>query len=424
MGFCPQCRTQGSVREVHAPSSGGAAPVPLQEALASEARRIPVGLAEFDRVLGGGLVPGSVVLIGGEPGVGKSTLLLQVAASVARRVDALVVTAEESLPQIALRARRLGLPTERIFVLAETRVEAIVAAIEEQRPAVVVVDSIQMVSTASVAGGAGGPAQVREATERLVEVSRRLGVASLLVGHVTKDGLLAGPKLLEHVVDVVLSFDGDAELGVRLLRGLKNRHGSTHQIGLFEMTGSGLVEVADPGGLLVDEQTLPAPGTVLFPAVHGRRPLLVEIQALVARSTTPQPRRSVKGLEAARVHQVLAVLERHAGLPLHQKDVYVSVVGGIQVRDPAVDLPVALAVASSLAGRPLGGAAAWGEVDLTGRVRSDPHSERRLTEVQRLGVDATIHAGDGRVDGIEGGLAAAGLGVAGASRNRLTLTGV
>ncbi|MGD2051773.1 MAG: DNA repair protein RadA, partial [Acidimicrobiia bacterium] len=375
MGFCPQCRAQGSVREVQARTAGGATPIPLHEALASEARRIPVGLSEFDRVLGGGLVPGSVVLIGGEPGVGKSTLLLQVAASVGSRADALVVTAEESLPQIALRARRLGLPADRIFVLAETRVETIVAAIEEHRPAVVVIDSVQTVSTAAAAGGAGGPAQVREATERLVEVSKRLGVATLLVGHVTKDGALAGPKLLEHVVDVVLSFDGDAELGVRVLRGIKNRHGSTHQIGCFEMTGTGLVEVTDPGGLLVDEQTLPLPGTVLFPAVHGRRPLLVEIQALVARTTTPQPRRSVKGLEAARVHQVLAVLERHAGLVLHQHDVYVSVVGGIQVRDPAVDLPVALAVASSLSGRPLGGAAAWGEVDLTGRVRSDPHGE-------------------------------------------------
>jgi len=424
MGFCPQCRTEGSVREVSAATPGAVAPVPLHEALTSEARRIPVGLAEFDRVLGGGLVPGSVVLVGGEPGVGKSTLLLQAAASVSARADALVVTAEESVPQVALRARRLGLRAERLFVLAETGLEAIVAAIEDQRPAVVVIDSIQTVSAMAIAGGAGGPAQVREAAERLVAVSRRLGIATILVGHVTKDGLLAGPKQLEHVVDVVLSFDGDAELGIRLLRGLKNRYGSTHQIGLFEMTGGGLVEVADPGGLLVDEKTLPAPGTVLFPAVHGRRPLLVEIQALVARSTTPQPRRSVKGVEAARVHQVLAVLERHAGLELHHRDVYVSVVGGIQLRDPAADLPVALAVASSLAGRPLGGAAAWGEVDLTGRVRSDPHAERRLLEVRRLGVNATIHAGDGNLDGIRDGLVAAGLEPRHESRNRPVPAGV
>jgi len=416
MGFCPQCRTEGAVREVSCVPPSGAVPVRLGEALASEAQRIPVGLGEVDRVLGGGLVPGSVVLVGGEPGVGKSTLLLQAAASVAARVDVLVVTAEESLPQVALRARRLGIDAERLLVLAETEVEAIVAVIEVHRPAVVVIDSIQTVSANTVAGGAGGPAQLREATDRLVAVSKRLGVATLL-GHVTKDGLLAGPKQLEHVVDVVLSFDGDAELGVRLLRSLKNRHGSTHQIGLFEMTEGGLVEVADPGSLLIDERTLPAAGTVLFPAVHGRRPLLVEIQALVARSTTPQPRRSVKGLEAARVHQILAVLERHAGLALHQHDVYVSVVGGIQVRDPAADLPVALAVASSLAEASLGGAAAWGEVDLTGRVRSDPHADRRLAEVARLGVSTTIHAGEGDLDGITGGLAAAGLHSPHQSRN-------
>jgi len=410
MGFCPQCRATGTVSAaIDTPAVAGS-PVRLAEALAEEVRRIPVGMREVDRVLGGGLVPGTVVLVGGEPGVGKSTLMLQAAASIVADADVLVVTTEESLPQVALRARRLGIDAENLLVLADTDVECIAGAAEMRRPAVMVIDSIQMVAAGDVGGSAGSPAQLRESADRLIGVSKRLGIATFLVGHVTKDGILAGPKQLEHAVDVVLSFDGDAERGLRLLRSLKNRHGSTHQIGLFEMTDDGLVEVNDPGALLVDEVTLSAPGTILFPAVHGRRPLLVEIQALVARSTTPQPRRSVKGLEAARVHQVLAVLERHAGLSLHQCDVYVSVVGGLQVRDPAVDLPVALAVASSLEETPLGGAAAWGEVDLTGQIRAVPHDDRRLAEVHRLGVSLSIHSGNEGLDGVAGALAATGLG--------------
>lgn len=356
----------------------------------------PVGMGEVDRVLGGGLVAGAAILLGGEPGVGKSTLLLQVAGAVARSGGRVVVaSAEESAGQVAIRARRLGIAEPDVMLVADADVDAIVAAAEEAKPDLLVVDSIQTVGVAELAGAAGGVAQVRESAARLVHAAKQTGTPVVLIGHVTKDGSLAGPKNLEHAVDVVLELEGDQERGLRVLRCMKNRFGATHQVGLFEMGEEGMREVPDPSGLLLGRWRGGVPGSVAFPAIDGRRALLVEVQALVARSATPQPRRSVRGLETARIHQVLAVLERHGGLGFAGHDVYVSVVGGLRVRDPGADLPVALALASSLLHVPIPPAAAWGEVGLTGEVRAVAHAERREAEADRLGLKTIAPTGNG-----------------------------
>ncbi len=376
--------------------------------------RLRTGIGELDRVLGDGLVPGSAILLGGEPGVGKSTLLLQAAAALAAAGGGgtLVATAEESAEQVALRARRLGITDPGVHVLAERDVDAIIRSAEEVGPALVVVDSIQTVATAEVAGVPGGVAQVRESAARLVHAAKDQGCAVVLVGHVTKDGSIAGPKLLEHAVDVVLSLEGESELGLRVVRGLKNRFGPAHQVGLFEMGDGGLVEIADPSRALIGDWRGRVAGSVLFPAVEGKRPLLIELQALVSRSATPQPRRSVRGVDPAKVHQLLAVMERHAGLSFTQADVYVSAVGGVRVREPAADLPIALALASSLLDRPLGAVAAWGEVGLTGEVRPVAHASRRADEAVRLGISDLVFspdAGDRRIGDV---IARCGLAVA------------
>lgn len=372
--------------------------------------RAPVGIDEFDRVIGGGLVPGAGILLGGEPGVGKSTLLLQVAGSLADRGGTvLVVSAEESVGQVGLRASRLGISNDAILLSSERDVDAIIEAGRSVKPDLLVVDSIQTIAAREIGGAPGGVAQVRESAARLVHFSKESGVPVVLIGHVTKDGGIAGPKLVEHTVDVVLYLEGDPERGLRVLRGLKNRFGATHQVGLFEMGERGMIEVTDPAGLLASDRHGDVPGSVVFPAVDGRRPLLVEVQALVASTTTPQPRRSVKGLEPARVHQVIAVLERHAGLSFAGKDVYVSVVGGIKLRDPGADLPVALALASSLLGEPTGSLAAWGEVGLTGEVRAVAHGEHRAAEAKRLGLKKVIGPIGNGGDRILAALASAGL---------------
>lgn len=416
MGFCPRCGRDGALEEV---SGGGgrhrrphAAPVTLAAVGAEPVRRRPVGIGEIDRVLGGGLVPGATVLLGGEPGVGKSTLLLQVAGRMAGAGGrTLLASAEESPQQVGLRAGRLGVDGDHVLVVGDRDVDAVISAAEEVRPDLLVVDSIQTVSAAEAGGAPGGVGQVRESAARLVHHAKEHGVPVVLVGHVTKTGGLAGPKVLEHAVDVVLSLEGDPERGLRMLRCLKNRFGATHQVGLFEMGDAGLREVEDPSRLLVARNGGRVPGSVVFPAVDGRRPLLVEVQALVAETTTPQPRRSVKGLEAARIHQILAVLERHAGRSFAQRDVYVSVVGGLRLRDPGADLPVAIALVSSLLDIPLGPVAAWGEVGLTGEVRSVVHGERRAAEAERLGVEVIVGpAGEGG-DRIRAALARAGVGV-------------
>lgn len=415
MGFCPQCLNDGALVETadstrpkrRTPAAGV---VSLAESGAEKMVRAPVGIDEFDRVIGGGLVPGAGILLGGEPGVGKSTLLLQVAGSLADRGGTvLVVSAEESVGQVGLRASRLGISNDAILLSSERDVDAIIEAGRSVKPDLLVVDSIQTIAAREIGGAPGGVAQVRESAARLVHFSKESGVPVVLIGHVTKDGGIAGPKLVEHTVDVVLYLEGDPERGLRVLRGLKNRFGATHQVGLFEMGERGMIEVTDPAGLLASDRHGDVPGSVVFPAVDGRRPLLVEVQALVASTTTPQPRRSVKGLEPARVHQVIAVLERHAGLSFAGKDVYVSVVGGIKLRDPGADLPVALALASSLLGEPTGSLAAWGEVGLTGEVRAVAHGEHRAAEAKRLGLKKVIGPIGNGGDRILAALASAGL---------------
>jgi DNA repair protein RadA/Sms len=373
MGFCPQCREP----EPLTPAKPSAThPQPVR---GPGRTRLVSGIDEFDRVLGGGLVPGSSVLLGGEPGIGKSTLLLQLAAALrAAGLAVLVATAEESVDQVALRAERTG--ADGVVVVAESDVDTIISHAGATRAEVVIVDSVQTVSVDEGTGVPGGVNQVRESALRLVRAGKGSGTAIVLVGHVTKDGALAGPKQLEHLVDVVLSLEGEAELGLRVLRSQKNRFGATHQVGLFRMSDRGLDEVRDP---LLGAWKGDVAGTVAFAGMEGRRSVLVEIQALVAPSSTPQPRRSVKGLEVARLHQLLAVLDRHAGASFGGVDVYVNVTGGLRIREPGADLPVALALMSSLNDRPLGRTAAWGEVGLTGEVRAAWGTEHRREEAAR-----------------------------------------
>jgi DNA repair protein RadA/Sms len=413
MGFCPRCGGGALIEDASGRSSDsrrGARLVSLSDAAAAPVRRWRTGVEELDRVLGGGIVPGAALLLGGEPGVGKSTLVLQVAASWARRgATVMLASAEESAQQVALRARRLGIDDDRLLLAAERDVDAIVSTAADVRPDLLVVDSIQTVAVRELGGAPGGVAQVRESAARLVHLAKERDVPVVLVGHVTKDGGIAGPKLLEHVVDVVMYLEGDVELGLRVLRCLKNRFGATHQVGLFEMGDAGLAEVPDPSGWLLARRRTGVPGSVVFPAVDGRRPLLVEVQALVADAPIPQGRRSVRGLEAARVHQVIAVLERHAGVPFAGRDVYVSVVGGLRITDPGADLPVAIALASSLQGVALSSVAAWGEVGLTGEVRSVPHGARRTEEAARLGIATTIGPSGNGEDRVDEALLRAGL---------------
>lgn len=392
MGFCPQCGTADplSERTGSAPSTQGrsARAMSITEATAARTERLPTGWNEVDRVLGGGLVRGSVVLLGGEPGVGKSTLLLQLAGGIAAPV--VVASAEESAQQVAMRAVRTGVTAESIELVSDDDVDAIVTLVSERGPAVVIVDSIQTVGVTEIPSAPGSVAQVRESAARLIRLAKTDDVVVILVGHVTKDGGLAGPKILEHMVDVVLYLEGDPDRGLRVLRSNKNRFGATHTAGMFDMQGDGLVEVEDPSKLFLDGWETGVPGTIVYPAVEGRRSVLVEIQALVTPTTQAQPRRSVRGLDSARVNQVIAVLERHAGVRLSDKEVYVNVVGGWRLDEPGADLPVALALASSAADHPLGRTAAWGEVGLAGEVRSVPFETRRIEELKRMGLETRI----------------------------------
>lgn len=399
MGFCPQCGRSGPLGEV-ADLAGpgrsktarrGPAPVAAQLNAAARLDRRTSGMGEVDRVLGGGLVPGSVVLVGGEPGVGKSTLLLQLAGSIASdggRV--LVCSAEESAEQVAMRAQRVGVTDDGVLVLSEDDVDAAIAAADDAKPDVLIVDSIQTVGVPDIASAPGSVTQVRESASRLVRYAKERGVATILVGHVTKEGGLAGPKLLEHMVDVVLSLEGDPDRGFRALRSFKNRFGATHTVALFDMRNEGMIEVEDPSEAFLAEWQSDVPGTVVFPAVEGRRSVLVEIQALVTASSQVQPRRSVRGVESSRVHQILAVLDRHCGIRLSDHEVYVNVVGGWSLDEPACDLPVALALASSRMDLPLGSVAAWGEIGLAGEVRPVPFEARRREESDRLGIRTVL----------------------------------
>ena len=369
-------------------------PVPLGEVQAPRVERLHTGIGELDRVLGGGLVPGSLVLIGGAPGIGKSTLTTGALANLAaagRRV--LYVSGEESAAQVKLRAQRLGAHALGVPIVADTDLEAVLATLEAERPEVCVVDSVQVLYDPALTGAPGSVSQVREVAGRLMRAAKERGIATLLVGHVTKEGSLAGPRVLEHLVDCVLSFEGERERTYRTLRALKNRFGSTNEVGVFEMHEQGLVEVEDASARFVNEATR-APGSVVLCAMEGSRPLLVEVQALVAPSELVPPRRVANGVDRNRLALVLAVLARHGGLSLGSADVFVSVAGGVRVDEPGADLAIAVALASASKGiAPSAGAplAAFGELGLTGELRHVGHADRRVAEARKFGLERVVH---------------------------------
>jgi DNA repair protein RadA/Sms len=400
-GKCPGCGAFGTLIEDVV--AGPAAKVPPQPILrlvdvdATEAVRIPTGVPELDRVLGGGLVPASLVLVGGEPGVGKSTLLLTALAAMSKERRALLVTGEESVAQVKLRAERLG-GAGRVEILAETELETVCATLEAERPDVCVIDSVQTLYSTDVGSAPGSVAQVREAAARLMRAAKELGVATILVGHVTKDGTVAGPRVLEHLVDCVLQFEGDRYHAHRVLRAAKNRFGSTNELGVFEMTGTGLTGVPDPSELFgrASGQEI---GSAVACALEGTRPILLEIQALVAPTDLAMPRRVATGVDPKRLAMIVAVLGRHARLALGTADVFVNVAGGVRIDEPGADLAIALAISSAAKGVPMReGFAAFGEIGLTGRLRPAAQAERRLEECAKLGLRAVV-APSGTVSG-------------------------
>jgi DNA repair protein RadA/Sms len=414
-GRCPGCGQWNTLAEEArvapaasgrgaGPAGGGRAgaralrPVRLGEVETPKVDRLLTGIGELDRVLGGGLVPGSLVLIGGSPGIGKSTLTtgaLGNLAAAGRKV--LYVSGEESAAQVKLRAERLGSGALGVPIVAETDLEAVLATLEAERPDACVIDSVQVLYDPALSGAPGSVGQVREVAGRVMRVAKERGIATLLVGHVTKEGSLAGPRVLEHLVDCVLSFEGERERTYRTLRALKNRFGSTNEAGVFEMRDQGLVEVEDASARFVSEATR-APGSVVLCAMEGSRPLLVEVQALVAPSELVPPRRVANGVDRNRLALVLAVLARHGGVSLGSSDVFVSVAGGVRVDEPGADLAIALALASAakgvegaVDGRPL---AAFGELGLTGELRHVAHAERRLGEARKFGLSGVLHPGE------------------------------
>ena len=400
VGRCGECQTWGSVAERGAPklaSVSSTVPVskavPINHVAPEGTKRRLTGIGELDRVLGGGLVPGVVALLAGEPGVGKSTLLLEVAAKWAQHGErTLYVTGEESAAQVKLRATRTGTLADELYLAAETDLGTVLGHIEEVEPSLLVVDSVQTIGTAQADGSPGGVTQVREITGALVRVAKRRGMAVIIVGHVTKDGSIAGPRFMEHLVDVVLAFEGDRHSGFRMVRATKNRYGPADEVGCFEMSEKGIVEVPDPSGLFTSHHNEPVAGTCVTVTMEGRRPLLAEIQALVAPAAyQTSPRRTTHGVDGSRIAMVLAVLERKARLALSQRDVYVSTVGGARVSDPAVDLAVAVAIASAMLERNFPQRLlALGEVGLAGELRRVPGVERRLAEGGRLGFELAL----------------------------------
>ena len=410
LGRCPSCgawntMTEDVVAEPAKPAAGrsgaAAARVPGQTTLTAhtlknistteEKSRIVTGIGELDRVLGGGIVLGSVTLIGGEPGIGKSTILLQLCGEVSRTKNVLYVTGEESVRQIKLRAVRLDVPQDNISLVAESDVDEICGLIESMKPDLVVIDSIQTMRCADIASSSGTVSQVKESTARFLNVAKTLEIPTFIVGHVNKDGAIAGPKVMEHIVDTVLYFEGDKMLPYRVLRAVKNRYGSTNEIGMFDMTGRGLEQIENPSQVMLEGRPLGISGTCVACVMEGTRPVLSEIQALATKTSFPSPRRTASGFDYNRMYLLLAVLEKRAGYSFASQDVYVNIVGGLKLDETACDLPVCIAMASSLLDLPVGEKTlAIGEVGLGGEIRSVPHLETRLREAQRVGFDTAI----------------------------------
>jgi DNA repair protein RadA/Sms len=402
LGRCPECEQWSSFveermsmkghRHQGGDSKSTARPVAITEVSADEGERLPSGIEELDRVLGGGVLPGMVILVGGDPGIGKSTLLLQVAGYISRGGHAvLYVSGEESAKQTRLRADRISALSEHLLILPDTSVERILEQVEQLRPRLVVIDSIQTLSSEHLQSGAGSISQVRDVTARLVEMAKTRGIATFLVGHMTKDGALAGPKVLEHMVDCVLYFEGEASHAFRILRAVKNRFGSVNEIGVFEMAKEGLREVRNPSQLFLSERPEGASGSVVVCTLEGTRPLLIEVQALASPSPLAMPRRVATGFDVNRVALLIAILEKRVGLHLHGEDVYLNVAGGIRVTEPAVDLGVATAIASSFRDCPIdAGTVIMGEVGLGGEVRAIPYLEARLREAEKLGFQQAV----------------------------------
>ncbi|UJB43296.1 DNA repair protein RadA [Streptomyces sp. A1-5] len=396
LGRCPECQAWGTVEEfggapavrTTAPGRVTTAALPIGQVDGKQATARTTGVPELDRVLGGGLVPGAVVLLAGEPGVGKSTLLLDVAAKAASAAHrTLYVTGEESASQVRLRADRIGALDEDLYLAAETDLSAVLGHLDSVKPSLLVLDSVQTVASPEIDGAPGGMAQVREVAGALIRASKERGMSTLLVGHVTKDGAIAGPRLLEHLVDVVLHFEGDRHARLRLVRGVKNRYGTTDEVGCFELHDEGITGLADPSGLFLTRRAEPVPGTCLTVTLEGRRPLVAEVQALTVDSQIPSPRRTTSGLETSRVSMMLAVLEQRGRISaLGKRDIYSATVGGVKLSEPAADLAVALALASAASDTPLPkNLVAIGEVGLAGEVRRVTGVQRRLSEAARLG---------------------------------------
>jgi DNA repair protein RadA/Sms len=405
LGKCPSCNAWNTLEETRAEVAGASknrlqsmakglnaaqAVTNLADIEAADVARTPTGLEELDRVLGGGIVPGGVVLIGGDPGIGKSTLLLQALDALSRQMKVLYVTGEESGAQVAMRARRLGLAGTHVRVQAEIQLENIVATLDAERPDFCVIDSIQTLFSDQLSSAPGSVAQVRECAAHLTRVAKSSGCTVVLVGHVTKEGTLAGPRVLEHIVDTVLYFEGDTHSSFRLIRAIKNRFGAINEIGVFAMTEKGLKGVSNPSAIFLSTHGEPVPGACVLVTLEGTRPLLVEIQALVD-SGGPSPRRLSVGLERDRLAMLLAVLHRHGGLSCADQDVFVNAVGGVRISEPAADLAVLLAIQSSLRGRALPkGFIAFGEVGLAGEVRPAPRGQDRLKEAAKLGFSIAV----------------------------------
>ena len=399
-GQCPSCMAWNTLVETIAESTAPSRYAPLAETAilqkladveAAEIERFPTSIAEFDRVLGGGLVPGGVVLIGGDPGIGKSTLLLQTLCHIGGQRRAIYVSGEESPQQIAMRARRLGLDASSLELLAEINLEKILATLQAHKPQVVVIDSIQTIYSEALQSAPGSVAQVRECSAQLTRLAKQLGITVILVGHVTKEGALAGPRVLEHIVDTVLYFEGDPNSSFRLVRAFKNRFGAVNELGVFAMTEKGLREVSNPSALFLSHHAEQVSGSCITVTQEGTRPLLVEVQALVDEAHAPNPKRLSVGLEQNRLAMLLAVLHRHAGVACFDQDVFVNAVGGVRISEPAADLAVLVAIVSSLKNKPLQNKLiVFGEVGLAGEVRPVQRGQERLKEAAKLGFTHAI----------------------------------